>query len=398
MKMINVSQATQVNISRKVLATVLFLSILFSMIGCGSESSPKSDTVIAPAETSTPLPPTSTPTLIPTDTNTIIDPVIPSQVNNNWQMIWQDEFETQEINLNNWGYEVNCFGGGNNEQQCYTDRAENAFIEQGVLKIVALKENFTGPAAQDDDPNYNPENTRTLPYTSARLRTKNKADWKYGRFEISAKLPKGQGTWPAIWMLPTDWAYGPWAGSGEIDIMEAVNLSAKSDEKGKEDELEKRVHGTLHYGRAWPENVHTGQAFHLPDGASPTDDFHQYAIEWQAGEIRWYVDNIHYATQTEAGWYSQYIKTNGSNEGLLMNGEGSAPFDLKFHLILNFAVGGAWPANVNEKNINEDVFPQALEIDYVRVYECAVSPSTGAGCETIGDDAILVEGKKAPEL
>lgn len=276
----------------------------------------------------------------------------------------------------------------------YTDRAENAFIEQGVLKIVAVKENFTGPAAQDDDPNYNINNTRTLAYTSARLRTKNKAEWLYGRFEISAKLPAGQGTWPAIWMLPTDWAYGGWAGSGEIDIIEAVNLSAESDEGGQTGALEKRVHGTLHYGRAWPENVHTGKAFHLPDGASPADDFHQYAIEWQAGEIRWYVDNIHYATQTETGWYSQYM----SNEGLLINGEDSAPFDQKFHLILNFAVGGNWAANVNEKGIDDSVFPQSFAIDYIRVYQCSVSPSTGAGCETLGDDATLVTGKQAPAL
>ena len=316
-------------------------------------------------------------------------------ISDQWQLVWQDEFENEIIDLTKWSLEVNCFGGGNNEQQCYTDRAENAFIEQGILKVVALKDNFTGPAAQDDDANYNPSNTRTLPYTSARLRSKNKGDWTFGRFEIRAKLPQGQGTWPAIWMLPTDWAYGGWAGSGEIDIMEAVNLKAKSDEIGAvADQEESRVHGTLHYGRAWPGNVYSGQEFHLPGGINPADDFHEYAVEWQSGEIRWYVDNIHYATQRDTGWYSQYM----NNDGVLVNGKGGAPFDQRFHLLLNFAVGGTWAANVNDKSIDESIFPQSLDIDYVRVYECSVSPSTGAGCEAISDNAALIKGHQAPAL
>lgn len=323
------------------------------------------------------------------------DPTEMALISDQWQLVWQDDFDNEIIDLTKWSLEVNCFGGGNNEQQCYTDRAENAFIEQGILKIVALKENFNGPAVNDDDANYNPNNTRTLPYTSARLRSKNKGDWRFGRFEISAKLPQGQGTWPAIWMLPTDWAYGGWAGSGEIDIMEAVNLKAKSDESGASaDQKESRVHGTLHYGRAWPANVYSGKAFHLPGGINPADDFHEYAVEWQDGEIRWYVDDIHFATQREAGWYSQYMNT----DGVLVNGEGGAPFDQKFHLLLNFAVGGDWAANVNENGIDDSIFPQSLKIDYVRVYECAVSPATGAGCEAITDDAALIDGHRAPAL
>jgi beta-glucanase (GH16 family) len=328
----------------------------------------------------------------PTDQQSPTEMVLISE---QWQLVWHDEFDKEAIDSTKWSLEVNCYGGGNNEQQCYTDRTENAFIEQGVLKIVALKESFTGPAVQDDDASYNPSNTRTLPYTSARLRSKGKGDWTFGRFEIRAKLPQGQGTWPAIWMLPTDWAYGGWAGSGEIDIMEAVNLKTKSDgSSDSAEQAESRVHGTLHYGRAWPENVYSGQAFHLPEGINPADGFYEYAVEWQAGEIRWYVDDIHFATQRDTGWYSQYM----NNEGLLINGKGGAPFDQKFHLLLNFAVGGAWAANVNEQGIDESIFPQLFEIDYVRVYECSVSPSTGAGCEAIADDAALVEGHQAPAL
>jgi beta-glucanase (GH16 family) len=367
---------------------VIIFCVAIGLTACGSGSSESTEA----AESTTPAN-SIIPTTI-TDTNTEA-PTEVVLISDQWQLVWQDEFENEIIDLTKWSLEVNCFGGGNNEQQCYTDRAENAFIEQGILKVVALKENFTGPAAQDDDANYNPSNTRTLPYTSARLRSKSKGDWTFGRFEIRAKLPQGQGTWPAIWMLPTDWAYGGWAGSGEIDIMEAVNLKAKSDEGGASaDQEESRVHGTLHYGRAWPENVYSGQAFNLPGGINPADDFHEYAVEWQAGEIRWYVDDIHFATQRDTGWYSQYM----NNDGVLVNGEDGAPFDQKFHLLLNFAVGGAWAANVNEKGIDDSVFPQSLEIDYVRVYECAVSPSTGAGCEAISDDAALVEGHQAPAL
>lgn len=292
--------------------TLLGIVIAFSLLGCGSESEsvaePISTEVVGGDDTSTD---NSTDTSIDIPSSSTEDPTIASLISDQWQLIWQDDFDGSSIDLSKWGFAVNCYGGGNDEQQCYTARDDNAYIEQGILKIVALKENFTGPAAQDDAENYNPSNTRTLPYTSARLRSKNKGDWTFGRFEIRAKLPQGQGTWPAIWMLPTDWAYGGWAGSGEIDIMEAVNLNAKSDEDGATDDaLENRVHGTLHYGRAWPENVHSGKEFHLPDGLNPADDFHEYAIEWQAGEIRWYVDDIHFATQKDSGWYSQYMNEN----------------------------------------------------------------------------------------
>jgi beta-glucanase (GH16 family) len=370
---------------------IIITCVVIGLTACGGDSSEST----AVAESTTPDNSTASDSITDVNTESPQDPTEMVLISDQWQLVWQDEFDNETIDLTKWTFEVNCFGGGNDEQQCYTDRAENAFIEEGVLKIVALKENFTGPAAQDDDANYNPNNTRTLPYTSARLRSKNKGDWTFGRFEIRAKLPQGQGTWPAIWMLPTEWAYGGWAGSGEIDIMEAVNLKAKSDESGaRAEQEESRIHGTLHYGRAWPENVYSGKAFHLPDGLNPADDYHEYAVEWQEGEIRWYVDDIHFATQGETGWYSQFM----DSDGILIDGENSAPFDQGFHLLLNFAVGGAWAATVNEKGIDESVFPQSLDIDYVRVYECSVSPKTGAGCEAISEEAMLVEGHKAQAL
>ncbi|WP_218353070.1 glycoside hydrolase family 16 protein [Alteromonas lipotrueiana] len=307
-----------------------------------------------------------------------------------WQLVWQDEFDQDNIDSSKWSFEQNCWGGGNNEQQCYTNRPQNAHIDDGILVITARREDFTGA----DNPNSDTSSTTTLPYTSARLRTLNKGDWTYGRFEIRAKMPEGQGTWPAIWMLPTDNKYGTWAASGEIDIMEAVNLNAPSDDPQANGTPENRVYGTLHYGRTWPGNVHSGADYRLPDGHNPAEGFHEYAIEWEEGEIRWYVDDVHFATQTSEGWYSQYQDESGQWQ----NAPGAAPFDERFHMILNLAVGGSWAANTNAKGIDEQAFPQTMEVDYVRVYECSINPTTGQGCATINADAEQVPGHSAPDI
>ncbi|WP_331344836.1 glycoside hydrolase family 16 protein [Cellvibrio sp. UBA7661] len=304
-----------------------------------------------------------------------------------WKLVWSDEFDGATIDTSKWNFEKNCWGGGNNEQQCYTDRAENAYIEGGVLNIVAKREDFTG----SDSPEGDSPNTKTLPYTSARLRTKNIAEWTFGKFEVRAKLPFGQGTWPAIWMLPTNSPYGTWASSGEIDIMEAVNLKVVTN--GGEPEA--AVHGTLHYGRVWPGNMNAGADYKLPNNANPADDFHTYAVEWEEGEIRWYVDGVHFATQRETGWYGQYMQ-----DGVLKDAPVGAPFDRhsKFHLLLNLAVGGNWAGNVNNKGVDESVFPQKMLVDWVRVYECTGSPTTGKGCATISPDAEIVEGHQRPVI
>ncbi|MCL9774102.1 glycoside hydrolase family 16 protein [Vibrio methylphosphonaticus] len=307
-----------------------------------------------------------------------------------WNMVWNDEFQGDEIDKSKWSHEENCWGGGNNEQQCYTKRKVNSFVDNGVLHIVAKEGSFTGPNNNKGDM----RSKATLPFTSARLRTLNKGDWKYGRFEIRARLPHGQGTWPAIWMLPTDQKYGTWAASGEIDIMEAVNLKVQTDiEEAPVGELESRIYGTLHYGRQWPENVSSGTDYHLPNQINPADGFHTYAVEWEEGEVRWYVDNIHFATQRQDGWYSQY-KENGS----LTTAKESAPFNERFHMLINLAVGGSWSANRNEGGIDNDIFPQTLAVDYVRVFECSVDPDTGKGCATVSDDAKFVKGNAAPPI
>ncbi|WP_448566519.1 family 16 glycosylhydrolase [Thalassotalea ganghwensis] len=310
---------------------------------------------------------------VETNTNTSnIDPTAPVT---DWQLVWSDEFDGTSIDSTKWNHEVNCAGGGNNEQQCYTDSSDNSFIADGLLHIVAM------PAEEGAD----------KPYTSARLTTKYKGDFKYGRFEMRAKLPSGQGSWPAFWMMPTDEVYGGWPKSGEIDIMEAVNLKTL-DEDGK---AENRVHGTLHYGRA---GLYSGQEYSLPEGMNPADDFHTYAIEWQEGEIRWYVDNYLYATQRQSevrynskkqavglahqGWFAEYYD---QTTGELTTHWDSAPFDQDFYMILNLAVGGNWPESANNTGVDPSVFEngQHFEIDYVRVYECIQDIETGKGCETV---------------
>ena len=326
-------------------------------------------------------------------TSTDIDVVDPAAPVSDWELVWSDEFDGNSIDDDNWTHEVNCDGGGNNESQCYTDSEDNSFVSDGSLKIVAL------PA----------EEGAQKPYTSARLNTRYKADFKYGRIEMRAKLPSGQGSWPAFWMMSTDEVYGGWPRSGEIDIMEAVNLKALDADGNPES----HIHGTLHYGQEWPNNDSSGKAYSLPDGANPADDFHTYAVEWQEGEIRWYMDDYLYATQRRSevrynangdatglshrGWYAEYFE---QGTGELTTHWDNAPFDQEFYIILNFAVGGDWPANVNETGIDAEAFAegQTYEVDYVRVYECASNPDTGKGCETVRpgynslDDA-LVEGE-----
>ena len=288
-------------------------------------------------------------------------------------LVWRDEFSGEAIDRRKWSHERNCAGGGNNEAQCYVDDRKNSWVADGKLYIRALREDAVGPAVFDDDAAYRRDDVSgSGTYTSARLRTKGLGDWKFGRFEVRAKLPQGQGSWPAFWMLPSEWVYGGWPLSGEIDILEAVNL-----EVGGED----RIHGTLHYGDLSPSNVYTGEAYQLGGGQNPADDFHTYAVEWEEGEIRWYVDGDHYATQTSAGWYSAAALDNAN-----------APFDQAFHLILNLAVGGDWPANVNETGIDESAFPQEFLVDYVRVYQCTKDLTLGKGCATSDGEFVFNRG------
>jgi beta-glucanase (GH16 family) len=251
-------------------------------------------------------------------------PVHPAPVQGgSYSLVWEDNFDGTTLDASKWTPMIgngcpNLCGWGNNELQYY--RAENATVGGGLLTITARRQFFGGSQ-----------------YTSARLRSLNKADFTYGRFEMSAKLPAGQGLWPAFWMLPSDSVYGTWAASGEIDIMEAVGQN------------ESRVLGTIHYGGTFPNNTFSGESYTLPNG-NLTDSFHTYAIEWEPTVIRWYIDGIQYATRTN--WFSS-------------NGTYPAPFNERFHMLLNLAVGGNLPGPPNQAT----PFPATYEIDYVRVYQ-----------------------------
>ena len=281
------------------------LLLLFLSAGCASLNA--TPTLLPP--TATPQP-TATPTPKPTATP------IPEPT---WELVWQDEFDGDAIDESKWSFEVNGKGGGNNELQYYTDFPENAFVEDGMLVIEAREEKHIGRN-----------------YTSARIRTVGKGDWKYGRFEIRAKMPEGQGLWPAIWMLPSIYKYGGWPSSGEIDIMELLGHEPAE------------VHGTLHYG-GLGNHQYTGTEYSLDQGDF-TNEFHDFALEWEEGEIRWYVDGEHY--QTQSNWNTK-------------NSPFPAPFDQEFHLILNVAVGGNWPGSPDETT----TFPQRMTVDFVRVYQ-----------------------------
>lgn len=273
-----------------------------------------------------------------------------------WPLVWSDEFEGSAVDTSKWVYDVNCWGGGNNERQCYTDKPKNAFIKDGVLNITAHQERSVGPAYP---PHMRPVGQAHVelsaqPFTSARLTTKGVGDWRYGRIEVRAKLPTGQGTWPAIWMLPTDNFYGGWAKSGEIDIMESVNLGTRcADCSGG---VENRVRGTLHYTGEQGGHKSSGGHTVLP---SSDDGFNIFAVEWTADKISWFINGTLYSSKTSNEWSS--VSAPEGNRG--------APFDKRFHLIMNLAIGGGWPERENEGGIDKTAFPKAMQVDWVRVYQ-----------------------------
>lgn len=283
-----------------------------------------------------------------------------------WQLVWSDEFDGDAIDTTKWGYDVDCWGGGNNERQCYTDRAKNSRIEDGKLVIQAHKETMTGPAWPKGVPDAGKVGeTNTKSFTSARLVTRGKAAWQYGRIEVRAKLPQGQGTWPAIWMLPEDWSRGPWPLSGEIDILEAVNLGTEC--KDCPDGKESTILGTLHYGKLPPDNVYKGDETPYPPVLS---GYHTYALEWTADRMVWTVDDTVYAQRTSDEWFTDAEPGNPR-----------APFDAPFHLILNLAIGGGLAEGRGLGGVDESGFPKDMRVDWVRVFQCPSDPATAAACK-----------------
>ncbi len=232
---------------------------------------------------------------------------------------WSDEFDYTGLPASSkWGYDIGGSGWGNNELQYYTNDLNNASVADGKLIITLRKQDMNGKN-----------------YTSARLVSKGKGDFLYGRFEVKAKLPSGKGTWPAIWMLPTDWEYGGWPKSGEIDIMEHVGYD------------QNRVHVTVHT-EAYNHGINTQRGTNKVV-ANVSNEFHLYRIDWTPYAVKGFIDNEQ---------MFEFI-----NEG---KGSPVWPFDKKFHLLLNIAFGGNWGA---AQGIDASVLPQTMEIDYVRVYK-----------------------------
>ena len=296
------------------------------------------------------------------------DPVL-QPVDSGWEMVWSDEFDGEAIDGDKWDFDINCWGGGNEERQCYTDSARNAALVDGKLVITAIKEESEGPAlplhmrANSEDPDA----TATKPFSSARMVTRGKAAWKYGKIEVRAKLPKGQGTWPAIWMLPEDNVYGSWAKSGEIDILEAVNLGVECPaSKGCEEGGENTILGTLHFGGNWPDNKLTSTEISYP--AVLDGDFHTFGVLWGEGVFVWTVDGKPFASKVAKDWF-----TTESDDP-------NAPFDERFHLLLNLAIGGGLPEERALGGVDETGVPKTMEVDWVRIWQCAEDRDTGTAC------------------
>jgi beta-glucanase (GH16 family) len=232
---------------------------------------------------------------------------------------WADEFDYTGLpNSTKWGYDLGGSGWGNNELQYYTDQLNNAKVENGKLIITAIK-----------------ENVGNMNYSSARLVTRNKGDFLYGRIEVMAKLPSGRGTWPAIWMLPTDWTYGSWPQSGEIDIMEHVGFNPNN--------VLFSIH-TQAYNHSIGTQKSGGQL--IPTAMT---DFHKYRLDWTPYAVR--------------GYFDDQLVFTFINEG---KGYATWPFDKRFHLLINLAIGGNWGG---AQGVDDSIFPRSLELEYVRVYK-----------------------------
>ena len=240
-------------------------------------------------------------------------------------LVWSEEFDGAQLDPDVWliqtgdGTAEGIPGWGNNELQYY--QADNAELTGGMLVITAREESVGGRN-----------------YTSARITTQDRVAFRYGRIEARIRLPEGQGTWPAFWLLSQDSPYGSWAATGEIDVMEATNLGVN----GKN-----RVFGTIHFGGEFPNNTFTSAEVEVPGDA--TAEFHEYALEWDPAELRWYIDGVLY--RMENNWFSTAAPY-------------PAPFDQAFHVLLNVAIGGNLPGPPNAST----PFPVTMEVDYVRIY------------------------------
>ncbi|RPG80697.1 MAG: glycosyl hydrolase family protein [Crocinitomicaceae bacterium TMED114] len=231
-------------------------------------------------------------------------------------LVWSDEFDAGSIDLSNWTYDLGANGWGNQELQNYTSNSENSYVDDGHLFIVARDEGTH--------------------YTSARMKSIGLQEFQYGRIDVRAILPKGQGIWPAIWMLGANFPTSGWPACGEMDIMELIGSSPNT------------VHGTVHYGADWTQHNYTGGGTSIPWTETFSDEFHVFSIDWTPSGITWLLD--------DQPFYSVDNAVTGSQP---------YPFDNPFFFILNIAVGGQWPGYPDATT----AFPQFMAVDYVRVFQ-----------------------------
>ncbi|MDE7201615.1 MAG: carbohydrate binding domain-containing protein [Lachnospiraceae bacterium] len=243
-----------------------------------------------------------------------------------YRLIWEDQFGGDSLNMDDWNIETHEPGWVNSELQAYVDSTDNIYIEDGNLVLKPIE---------------TVDENGTISYTSGRVNTQNKHDFKYGLFEAKVKVPEGQGFLPAFWMMPTsENLYGQWPRCGEIDIMEVMGQATDTS------------YGTIHFGNPHSES----QGTYVLEEGSFSEDYHIFSVEWEPGKIDWYVDGnlIH----TESDWYSI---TEGQGEITY-----PAPFDQPFYIILNLAVGGSWVGN---PDATTDIKNAEYRIDYVRAYQ-----------------------------
>lgn len=256
-------------------------------------------------------------------------------------LAWADEFDGDRLDTARWTADRDCWGGGNRERQCYTHSPANIVVADGKLRLIARSQAATGSARPEGQ---GPTVERA--FTSARLSTRGKAAWRHGRIEVRAQLPPGQGLWPAIWMLPEAHEPGVSPLLGEIDIAEAVNLGAACSTcpSGREE----RVWSALHYRQGDRAREHRST---LPPADATM--FQTYSVEWSPAAIVWRLNGEPYHRLEARAWR----KASGG------------AFDQPYHLILNLAVGGAWPERVGAGGVDATALPAALVVDWVRVYQ-----------------------------
>lgn len=320
--------------SRKLISLLAACAMLASMAGCGDSSSKKDSSSSSKAESSSSAVDSSSKTESSAadsskgDSSTSFDPSKTDEQTpelEGYKLLWSDEFNGTKMDESIWSYDPHEPGWTNNELQEYTTSTDNVFVREGKLVLKGIK-------TAKDGSDY---------YTSGKVKTQNKKDFMYGKISVKAKVPQGQGLWPAIWMMPTDEdKYGQWPKCGEIDIMEVLGNEVN------------KAYGTVHYGEPHGEQQGTVTL----ESGSFADSFHEYSVEWEPGEMRWYIDG------------KEYLKVN--DWFTAVKGEDDkpypAPFNQTFYVQLNLAIGGDWPGN---PDASTDFDKAEFEIDYVRVYQ-----------------------------